>query len=409
MPIQFACSSCQKKLQVPDDAAGKKGRCNQCGHLNTIPSASDAESAASFVTKAAETEVAAPQAPVQQAFTSATYSVRSSVNGAVFGPADRPTLDQWLSEGRITPDCQLLETGTQTWIAAKSFFPSLGGGGADPLSPFQNTGTSPTSGGEVNPYASAPRAASTLSPKVLAEIVPTWGDLGFCISHGFAMWQKNFGLLLGVFATILGLNYLFQILLQVTVGGLANVGPEVAFTVGGVVWLIGYVFQTWLGAGGIKIACDLARGQRAEYSDLFGQGNKILRLIAFNLLYLIPFAALAGILFLAIGGDVRGNEAIFAVGALVLVLLAVVVALLAWPAMYLIVDRNMKLGEAIPKSIAIGSKNAILAIPLFIVAGLASASGIIACFIGVIATMSIGQMMIAAGYLNMSGQLKAPR
>ena len=220
------------------------------------------------------------------------------------------------------------------------------------------------------------------------------------------MWQKNFGLLLGVFATVMGINYLFQILMQGAIGGLAGMGMEIAVTVGGIVWLVSFVIQTWVGAGSMKIACDLARGTKAEYSDLFAHGDKILRLMLLYFIFFIPLAAMGGITFLMTGGDIRGNEEIFGIGVLVIVLLAVVASLLAWPVMYLIVDRNMGLGEAIPNSIAIGSKNALLAIPLFIVAGIASMSGIIACGIGILATLPIGQMMIASAYLNMSGQLK---
>ncbi len=37
MPITFRCEGCQKDVTAPDAAAGKRGRCPFCGHLNAIP------------------------------------------------------------------------------------------------------------------------------------------------------------------------------------------------------------------------------------------------------------------------------------------------------------------------------------------------------------------------------------
>lgn len=37
MPIELACPSCRKTLQVPDHAAGKKARCPACGEIIPVP------------------------------------------------------------------------------------------------------------------------------------------------------------------------------------------------------------------------------------------------------------------------------------------------------------------------------------------------------------------------------------
>ena len=37
MPIEFSCPQCQHRLRTPDDSAGKKSRCPQCGHIQAIP------------------------------------------------------------------------------------------------------------------------------------------------------------------------------------------------------------------------------------------------------------------------------------------------------------------------------------------------------------------------------------
>jgi hypothetical protein len=37
MPIQIECPGCKSLLQVPDELAGKRGKCVQCGHKLTVP------------------------------------------------------------------------------------------------------------------------------------------------------------------------------------------------------------------------------------------------------------------------------------------------------------------------------------------------------------------------------------
>ena len=37
MPIQIECPGCKSLLQVPDELAGKQGKCIQCGHRLTVP------------------------------------------------------------------------------------------------------------------------------------------------------------------------------------------------------------------------------------------------------------------------------------------------------------------------------------------------------------------------------------
>ena len=37
MPIDFLCGQCQHTLRVPDESAGKKARCPQCGNVQQIP------------------------------------------------------------------------------------------------------------------------------------------------------------------------------------------------------------------------------------------------------------------------------------------------------------------------------------------------------------------------------------
>ncbi len=46
MPITVVCQSCKKSLKAPDNAAGKKAKCPQCGTVVVVPSPAPAQPAA---------------------------------------------------------------------------------------------------------------------------------------------------------------------------------------------------------------------------------------------------------------------------------------------------------------------------------------------------------------------------
>jgi phage FluMu protein Com len=45
MPVEFRCTGCSKLLRTPDESAGKKAKCPQCGEIVDVPLASQSEAA----------------------------------------------------------------------------------------------------------------------------------------------------------------------------------------------------------------------------------------------------------------------------------------------------------------------------------------------------------------------------
>ncbi len=408
MPIQFVCENCQKNLKVPDSAAGKKGRCNKCGHLNTVPT------------------VAADGFPTPTVGGSndgsETYNVKSAVNGDVFGPADAATLQEWLGEGRITPNCQLQKTGSNQWTMASQMFSSLGAAAGvsasttatprDPFAQFQQPSEGLDASADLNPYAPtlSPHNPNT-GPTTSGEIVPTSGDIGFCISHGWNKWTENFGILLAVSGTMMGINYGFGFLQGLLQAALEAGGSPVMLAVGlAVIVIISGLVQLWLNLGCTKLICNLCRGQRTEYAMLFTNARKMPVVILFYLMLLIPFAMVGGgFAFVAAVLLEGGNQeaGIGVVIAFVFLFVAfMLVSLLTWPVYFLLADTDLPLGEALSKGIAVGRMNMLTSIPVGFVAFLVMFMGIFACFVGIIATIPAGQAIIASAYLNMSGQLR---
>src|SRR5882757_5820282 len=50
MPLQIECPGCKATLHVPDELAGKQGKCIHCGHRLTVPGGAPRDSASSIST-----------------------------------------------------------------------------------------------------------------------------------------------------------------------------------------------------------------------------------------------------------------------------------------------------------------------------------------------------------------------
>jgi hypothetical protein len=87
-------------------------------------------------------------------------------DGQTFGPVPKKELDEWLSEGRITAECQLLKDGADQWQWASDVYPQLGGeaGGTDGNSGggFPQIDTKANSD---NPFAFAAQDASSVTTR----------------------------------------------------------------------------------------------------------------------------------------------------------------------------------------------------------------------------------------------------
>lgn len=103
MSIQFECASCSAAVQVPDNAAGKSGKCPKCGARIRVPAAST---------------LAAPPAPPSEA---APPSDRRSASRANAAPAAAPAE----APRPVRREAAAAEPG-----APESFFAKFGGGTA---------------------------------------------------------------------------------------------------------------------------------------------------------------------------------------------------------------------------------------------------------------------------------------
>lgn len=155
MPIPVVCSGCGKNLKAPDTAAGKRTKCPACQTPIEIPAAGSSPGA-----KASD-----------------SWEIKTGT-GDTYGPVSKAELDQWVKEGRLDDQCQVLQKGAPQWQWASQLYPELAEaadsfgqaaspqaqptfGQPTPVATFQSpTPTFQTSGAVANPFSQDPRGAN---------------------------------------------------------------------------------------------------------------------------------------------------------------------------------------------------------------------------------------------------------
>lgn len=179
MPINVQCENCDRRLRVGDNLAGKRIKCPQCQSVITVSVAAaeeilpkietdkkkGAEKPAApaptisintekskspsvaagkqktpetpakkesdfkpVVEKKVEKKPASPAPkepdPVPEKTAGESYYVKTE-EGEYYGPVPKEDLDEWVVEGRLGEECQLLLDGTDQWLWASDIFPEL--------------------------------------------------------------------------------------------------------------------------------------------------------------------------------------------------------------------------------------------------------------------------------------------
>jgi hypothetical protein len=131
MPIEISCPGCNRRMHVPDAAAGRQVKCPGCQTSMLVQIAAPVTAPLATPLAAASQATARP-APVARPMPAAARPMPQMERWTLltedqqqFGPITRPELDQWYSEGRITQGCQLLREGGSAWQWAQEIYPAL--------------------------------------------------------------------------------------------------------------------------------------------------------------------------------------------------------------------------------------------------------------------------------------------
>lgn len=174
MPIETNCPGCGRLLRVADEHAGWQARCPECNTIYVVPDQS-----------AAPAEDAAPADAAAPAADDRWYM--KTPERQVYGPVSRGELERWLSQGRISADCELRADEDAPWRPASEYFAQLQPGAVRAASPF-SPGAATTSGASVS---RAP-ARGTLVPH-RGPLILLLGILGWftCPILGIVAWAMG--------------------------------------------------------------------------------------------------------------------------------------------------------------------------------------------------------------------------
>ena len=103
MGIRFCCPN-GHKLHVKAFLAGKRGICPECGAKVEIPEESVIVMATGCQKSQAGIKKAEQTSRIKEAGDEVSWFVRTST-GDQYGPATNRTLQNWISQGRVSSDC----------------------------------------------------------------------------------------------------------------------------------------------------------------------------------------------------------------------------------------------------------------------------------------------------------------
>ena len=152
-------------MRVGDEHAGKQARCPMCNTIYVVPGG---------------------EAPAAPATAPSDPWYMKTPEGQVYGPVSHSELEGWLSEGRISAECQLRTRENQQWRPADEYFGALS---SQPQASVQPRTQNPFAGDPTTGTAT-PRATTAQRPQGGAAVrryqVPHRG--GMILVFGILGW-----------------------------------------------------------------------------------------------------------------------------------------------------------------------------------------------------------------------------
>lgn len=201
---------------------------------------------------------------------------------------------------------------------------------------------------------------------------------GEAIRFGWKTLKENTGFLLGVIGLYIGVQIVFAIIQTMLDTG-ADTRSADMISMGAawwIVYIVSLVVSLLMGIGLLKISLAFVDGKKPEFSELFSQTKYLARFLGVYIAYgLIVF-----------------------VGFLLLIIPGIYWALKYQFAMYLVVDKDMGIGEALKASgeMTDGRKWDLIGINLVI--AMFTYLGLLGLLVGLLATVPAGMIAMAFVY-----------
>ena len=238
MPIEFRCTQCGRLLRTPDETAGKRAKCPECGAILAIPAPG-----------------AVPQPP----------------------PPAQPPSGAGPGGGFTTP-----QPG-----------PAPPGGPAPPSGPSPGSPFAP--GAPVNPYQS-PVTSPFGGPGPLAAAAgfrPTRIDFGDVFGRTWRIFTDHWPtcLLALVIVMALSMGALGLLILAAALAAAASNDPAITVAIFSLGMVACFVFNLWLGIGQTHFFLKVARDGQAPLGELFAGRPYLGRVFLASILFMLIVVA----------------------------------------------------------------------------------------------------------------------
>lgn len=284
--------------------------------------------------------------------------------------------------------------------------------GADPWGDASGYGV----GDSMNPYQAPgdiPTGTTPFAPAVSrGAIRPTRIEFGEVLSQTWSIFKDKWLICLGVAVVCAVINFVAGQVSSAMLQILATAGP-VGLAGGVLIYIAAQVFAIWLYAGQAIFFVKTARGEAAEFTDVFGGGPYLLRLIGAGILFSLAMLAVMGVCLLPAGAlavaqaEEPAQAALF-IGFLIGMVGVTIVGLALFPYRYLIIDQNMGIIESLSHAWRITSGNRLTVLGIGIVTGIAAmVVTLCTCLVGLLGVIPYMALLYAVIYVMMIGHATA--
>ena len=286
--------------------------------------------------------------------------------------------------------------------------PGVSGADSAPQHTTPQYGSSALTPAEENPYRSP--MPSPVPTAGVPELVGGPLEAGYVLSRAWEIFKIHWGLCLVATLIPAAAQQMGGVVLQVAVGILSQIDPAVGIIGFILLYLAMLVAIIWINIGQMLFMLRVAQGETPDIMNLFRGGPWLLSMI---LLAIIIFPAMYLFMALVIGvptglGAVLGlalgsKEPVFAiiglvVGSVCALGMIVYLGLGISQCAYFLIDRNAGIFESLRGSWQMTQGNRLAIFLVFVLITLINMGGLLACCIGILATMPYTALAVAVMY-----------
>ncbi len=411
--LQQPCPSCGRQLELPTTAIGRLAQCPACEVTFTVESPAMGETSVEPASDVDQDPNALPGDESSIGSSTSDRDVRESTSDrnereSTSNRDERDGAETPFAPSRVSdspsdsPNHSLGESGVE--------FP-----GDEQRNPF----TSPLESGmagqpSLNPYLPSQMAAEPVATVGVLQVVPRSVEEVF--SATLAIFGARWGVLLGAFVLVLTASFAVYFVPMFVLAAIADAGGDMFGYIGLAIWVpLMVIAGCYVSVGLARNAIAVARNSPAPLSELFPPLGIVVRFLIGVVILSAVVGILAGLFagLISLANSVGGGGVSIAVAAIGVIgggILAMLGYWFLWGWWFVVSDGKAGAIESLKVAWAITRHNKMTSALMILIATVLSMAGASFCYVGLLATQPLTNLMFAVAYLLMTNQtLSDPR